>query len=189
MINIFQDRPEASWNSEPHVSPCLSIPARKPCSNNCAPKKTSLPPRKYASSSVNISSRKPAKTGNRALPEQAGASMYLTQLDERLWFPDPAQALAEPEGLLAIGGDLSPPRLLLAYRMGIFPWFDNSQPLLWWSPNPRAVLEPDRLHVSRSLAKLARRGRYRLSVNLAFDEVIHQCRAQREARQGTWITP
>jgi leucyl/phenylalanyl-tRNA--protein transferase len=115
--------------------------------------------------------------------------MYLTQLDERLWFPDPAQALAEPEGLLAIGGDLSPPRLLLAYRMGIFPWFDNSQPLLWWSPNPRAVLEPDRLHVSRSLAKLARRGRYRLSVNLAFDEVIHQCRAQREARQGTWITP
>nr|WP_198650243.1 leucyl/phenylalanyl-tRNA--protein transferase [Oceanimonas marisflavi] len=115
--------------------------------------------------------------------------MYLTQLDERLWFPDPSTALDDPEGLLAVGGDLRPERLLLAYRMGIFPWFDESQPPLWWSPSPRAVLVPGELHVSRSLAKLARRQRYRLTVNHAFEEVIHYCRELREAGPGTWITP
>lgn len=113
----------------------------------------------------------------------------LTLLDDRLWFPDPELALEEPNGLLAIGGDLSPERLLLAYRMGIFPWFDQSQPLLWWSPDPRAVLEPSRLHVSRSLAKLARRGHYRLTINTAFEQVIRHCRQLREGREGTWITP
>lgn len=112
----------------------------------------------------------------------------LMQLDDSLWFPDPELALVDPNGLLAIGGDLRPERLLLAYRMGIFPWFDRSQPLLWWSPDPRAVLEPDRLHVSRSLAKLARRQHYHLTINTAFERVIHQCRALREHHQGTWIT-
>ncbi|WP_375057717.1 leucyl/phenylalanyl-tRNA--protein transferase [Zobellella sp. DQSA1] len=115
--------------------------------------------------------------------------MMLTLLDDRLWFPDPELALEEPNGLLAIGGDLSPKRLLLAYRMGIFPWFDQSQPLLWWSPDPRAVLEPTRLHVSRSLAKLARRGPYRLTINIAFEQVIRHCRQLRERHEGTWITP
>ncbi|MHA6963422.1 leucyl/phenylalanyl-tRNA--protein transferase [Zobellella denitrificans] len=113
----------------------------------------------------------------------------LTLLDEHLWFPDPMLALDEPNGLLAMGGDLSPERLLLAYRMGIFPWFDQSQPLLWWSPDPRAVLDPASLHVSRSLAKLARQGRYRLTINTAFEQVIGQCRQLRERREGTWITP
>ncbi|WP_445397289.1 leucyl/phenylalanyl-tRNA--protein transferase [Zobellella sp. An-6] len=113
----------------------------------------------------------------------------LTLLDERLWFPDPMLALDEPNGLLAMGGDLSPERLLLAYRMGIFPWFDQSQPLLWWSPDPRAVLEPELLYVSRSLTKLARQGRYRLTINTAFEQVIRQCRLLRERREGTWITP
>ncbi|OIN07627.1 leucyl/phenylalanyl-tRNA--protein transferase [Oceanisphaera psychrotolerans] len=113
----------------------------------------------------------------------------LTLLDDPLWFPDPSEALLEPNGLLAVGGDLSPERLLLAYRMGIFPWFDQSQPLLWWSPDPRAVLEPDKLHVSRSLARLARRGQYRLTINTAFDQVIRACRQLRETQEaGTWIT-
>lgn len=113
----------------------------------------------------------------------------LTLLDHRLWFPDPALALNDPDGLLAMGGDLSSERLLLAYRMGIFPWFDQSQPLLWWSPDPRAVLEPEQLYISRSLAKLARRNRYQLTLNTAFDQVIRACRQLRENREGTWITP
>ncbi|MDX1269182.1 MAG: leucyl/phenylalanyl-tRNA--protein transferase, partial [Oceanisphaera sp.] len=113
----------------------------------------------------------------------------LTLLDHRLWFPDPALALNDPDGLLAMGGDLSSERLLLAYRMGIFPWFDQSQPLLWWSPDPRAVLEPEQLYISRSLAKLARRNQYRLTLNTAFDQVIRACRQLRENREGTWITP
>lgn len=115
--------------------------------------------------------------------------MFLTQLDQRLWFPDPETALHDPEGLLAIGGDLQPERLLLAYRMGIFPWYDQSQPPLWWSPDPRAVIEPDRLHVSRSLAKLSRQQKYRITVNHAFESVIHHCRVLREDGPGTWITP
>ncbi|WP_298719306.1 leucyl/phenylalanyl-tRNA--protein transferase [uncultured Oceanisphaera sp.] len=113
----------------------------------------------------------------------------LTLLDNRLWFPDPALALNDPDGLLAMGGDLSCDRLLLAYRMGIFPWFDQSQPLLWWSPDPRAVLEPAQLHISRSLAKLARRNQYHFTLNTAFDRVIRACRQLRENREGTWITP
>lgn len=112
----------------------------------------------------------------------------LTLLNHTLWFPDPQQALDDPNGLLAVGGDLSPDRLLLAYQMGIFPWFDKSQPLLWWSPDPRAVLEPERLHISRSLAKLARSRRFKVTLNTAFEHVIHACRSLREHRQGTWIT-
>lgn len=115
--------------------------------------------------------------------------MYLTQLNETLWFPDPATALKEPDGLLAVGGDLRPERLLLAYRMGIFPWYDQSQPPLWWSPDPRAVISPDTLYVSRSMARLARKQRYRLTVNHAFEAVIRHCRELREDGPGTWITP
>lgn len=112
----------------------------------------------------------------------------LTLLDNKLWFPHPDKALQDPNGLLAIGGDLSPDRLLLAYSMGIFPWFEEDQPLLWWSPDPRAVIAPDDLHVSRSLAKLAKRAPYRLTVNTAFAEVIRHCRQLREHKEGTWIT-
>ncbi len=103
-------------------------------------------------------------------------------------FPDPATAATEPDGLLAVGGDLTPERLLAAYRRGIFPWYETGQPILWWSPDPRAVLIPSRLHVSRSLRRTLRRDRYRVSVDQAFEAVIDGC-ANTRAMSGTWITP
>ena len=90
-------------------------------------------------------------------------------------FPDPACAARSPDGLLAMGGDLTPERLLAAYRRGIFPWYEEGQPILWWSPDPRAVLLPGALHVSRSLRRTLRNDRYRVSVDLAFDRVIDAC--------------
>jgi leucyl/phenylalanyl-tRNA--protein transferase len=102
-------------------------------------------------------------------------------------FPDPARA--EPDGLLAVGGDLRPERLLAAYALGIFPWFDDASPILWWSPDPRLVLEPERLHVSRSLQRTIRRGRYRVTADTAFERVIRSCAArERPGQRGTWIT-
>jgi leucyl/phenylalanyl-tRNA--protein transferase len=102
-------------------------------------------------------------------------------------FPDPARA--EPDGLLAVGGDLRPERLLSAYALGIFPWFDATSPILWWSPDPRLVLEPQRLHVSRSLGRTIRRGRYRVTADTAFERVIRRCAATaRPGQRGTWIT-
>jgi leucyl/phenylalanyl-tRNA---protein transferase len=102
-------------------------------------------------------------------------------------FPDPA--LAEPDGLLAVGGDLSPGRLLAAYAHGLFPWYSEGEPILWWSPDPRWVLVPSELHVSRSLAKDLRRGRYRLTADEAFDRVVDRCaRKPRPGQRGTWIT-
>lgn len=102
-------------------------------------------------------------------------------------FPDPRHA--EPDGLLAVGGDLSPRRLLAAYREGIFPWFDEDSPILWWSPDPRLVLFPDELHVSRSLQRTIRRGRYRVTADEAFGRVIRACSAkERPDQDGTWIT-
>jgi len=103
-------------------------------------------------------------------------------------FPDPSLATTEPDGLLAIGGDLRPERLLAAYRRGIFPWYETGQPILWWSPDPRAVLVPSRLHVSRSLRRTLRSDRYQVSVDQAFDSVIEGC-ANTRATSGTWITP
>jgi len=97
--------------------------------------------------------------------------------------------MAEPDGLLAVGGDLSPARLLLAYSMGIFPWFNAQDPILWWSPDPRCVLEPAELHVSASLAKVLRKGVFSVTFDRAFREVITACRTLREAGAGTWITP
>ncbi len=104
-------------------------------------------------------------------------------------FPDPRRALSEPNGLLAAGGDLSAQRLLAAYRQGIFPWFSEGQPILWWSPDPRAVLRPDDLKVSRSLRKTLRQGRFEVTVDKAFDEVVRACAAPRRDENGTWITP
>ncbi len=104
-------------------------------------------------------------------------------------FPPPADALTEPNGLLAAGGDLEPERLLAAYRRGIFPWYDEGQPILWWSPNPRAVLWPDALHVSRSLRRSLRNGRFEFRVDSAFDNVVAACAAPRSYTDGTWITP
>jgi len=104
-------------------------------------------------------------------------------------FPDPARALGEPNGLLAAGGDLLPERLVAAYRAGIFPWFDDGDPILWWSPDPRALITPDSLDVSASLARTMRRGRYRLSCDLAFEAVVEGCAGPRPGSKGTWIVP
>lgn len=103
-------------------------------------------------------------------------------------FPEVERALAEPNGLLAAGADLSRPRLLEAYRNGIFPWFAQDQPILWWSPDPRMVLFPAELKVSRSLARTMRNTRFEVRADTAFDEVIEGCRQPRRAESGTWIT-
>jgi leucyl/phenylalanyl-tRNA--protein transferase len=106
-------------------------------------------------------------------------------LDERLRFPDPRDAA--PEGLVAIGGDFSPERLLLAYRSGIFPWTDN--PISWWSPDPRGIFELEQFHVSRSLEKFLRKNPYAITVDRAFRAVMEGC-AVPDARRGkSWITP
>lgn len=104
-------------------------------------------------------------------------------------FPPLAQALGEPNGLLAAGGNLSPERLLQAYRQGIFPWYSPGQPILWWSPDPRMVLYPDELKVSRSLAKRLRKDDYEIRFDTAFREVMLQCAlTERPGQDGTWIT-
>lgn len=103
-------------------------------------------------------------------------------------FPPVDSALRDPDGLLAIGGDLSVPRLLEAYKRGIFPWYSEGQPILWWSPNPRCVIELDNFRVSRSLRKKLKRGIFRVSFNRAFGEVIRKCAEQRSGHEGTWIT-
>ncbi len=102
-------------------------------------------------------------------------------------FPDVELALREPDGLLAVGGDLSVERLLTAYRQGIFPWYSEDQPILWWSPDPRSVLFPERLKISRSLRKTLRKGRFRITLDQAFDDVIEACAAPRSGQEGTWI--
>ena len=113
---------------------------------------------------------------------------WLSPHDAPEWFPPPEQALEEPAGLLAAGGDLSPERLVAAYRRGIFPWYSPGQPVLWWSPDPRAVLFPEEFRLSRSLAKTLRNGGFTLSINQDFTGVIDGCAAPRAASPGTWIT-
>jgi leucyl/phenylalanyl-tRNA--protein transferase len=105
-------------------------------------------------------------------------------------FPPVETALTEPNGLLAAGGDLSPERLILAYRQGIFPWYSEGQPILWWSPDPRAVLFPEHLHVSRRLTRTLRRAPYEITLDEDFIGVIRGCRdAPRKQGPGTWIVP
>lgn len=114
--------------------------------------------------------------------------MPIYQLSRSNAFPDPR--LAEPSGLLAVGGDLSADRLMAAYRSGIFPWFGDGQPILWWSPDPRTVLHTDELHVGRSLKKRMRQQPYRITLDRDFDGVIQRCAAtERPGQDGTWITP
>jgi len=103
--------------------------------------------------------------------------------------PDPDQSLTEPNGLLAAGGSLEPDWLLASYRKGIFPWFEAGQPILWWSPDPRTVLYPDQLKVSRSLRKRIRRAEVQPSADAAFADVIRACAQPRRYTAGTWITP
>lgn len=108
---------------------------------------------------------------------------------DSLEFPPTDQALADPNGLLAGGGDLSPERLLYAYRRGIFPWYERGQPILWWSPNPRALLFPERFHLSRSLRKLLRQCPFEVTADRDFEGVMNACAEPRAYTQGTWITP
>jgi leucyl/phenylalanyl-tRNA--protein transferase len=103
-------------------------------------------------------------------------------------FPSSALAQVEPNGLLAAGGLLSPNWLVAAYKRGIFPWFDDESPILWWTPAPRMILKAEDFHIGRSLRKLMRKTPYRLSCNLAFEEIIYQCAQPREDEAGTWIT-
>jgi leucyl/phenylalanyl-tRNA--protein transferase len=111
--------------------------------------------------------------------------MPVFQLPEEIIFPPPE--LAEPDGLLAVGGDLSPARLLAAYQQGIFPWYSGKEPILWWSLSPRLVLFPEEFHLPRSLARTIKRGIYQVSADTAFAEVITSCAAMRQ-ETGTWIT-
>jgi leucyl/phenylalanyl-tRNA---protein transferase len=111
--------------------------------------------------------------------------MSITILDHRLRFPSPDRA--DTEGLVAIGGDLSVPRLLVAYRSGIFPW--TVDPISWWSPEPRAIFELDGFHVSRSLARLIRKGVFRITLDRAFRRVMEGCAAPAPGRRSTWISP
>jgi leucyl/phenylalanyl-tRNA---protein transferase len=108
---------------------------------------------------------------------------------DSLEFPPSTSALTEPDGLLAAGGDLSPARLLSAYRRGIFPWFEPGQPILWWTPNPRTVVFPNELHIARSLRKVLRRGSFTLTADQAFVQVMRACAAPRGGASGTWIGP
>lgn len=113
---------------------------------------------------------------------------WLSSQDAPEWFPPLEQALDEPAGLLAAGGDLSPARLLAAYQRGIFPWYSPGQPVLWWSPDPRAVLFPEEFNCTRSLSKTIRNGAFKVEVDRDFAGVIDACAAPRPQALGTWIT-
>lgn len=103
-------------------------------------------------------------------------------------FPPTDQALENPQGLLAVGGDLSPARLINAYRNGIFPWYSVDQPILWWSPAPRCVIYPDAVHVSRRLRRRYNQGQYSLTADRSFEQVIEACAGPRRDQDDTWIT-
>ncbi|MGB1297980.1 MAG: leucyl/phenylalanyl-tRNA--protein transferase [Psychrobium sp.] len=112
----------------------------------------------------------------------------LTLLDPTsIEFPPVHFALSEPDGLLAVGGDLTDARLINAYQNGIFPWFNEDDPIMWWSPSQRCVIDCHEFHVSRSLAKFIRKTPLRVTINHAFEDVIHQCRQPRKDGLGTWI--
>ncbi len=120
--------------------------------------------------------------------ENKGKNKPLFFLNDRLYFPPVTEANAE--GLLAVGGDLSPERLLLAYQNGIFPWFNEDDLILWWSPDPRMVLYPQKLKVSKSMQKIMNGDEFRLTMDTCFDEVVEQCALlKRKGQEGTWITP
>jgi len=115
---------------------------------------------------------------------------FVTALEDDQPFPPLAQALQEPNGLLAIGGELTPQRLLEAYRLGIFPWFSTNDPILWWSPDPRMILFPDEMKISRSLAKRLNQRDCEVRFDTAFRQVMQACAASpRPGQDGTWILP
>ena len=110
--------------------------------------------------------------------------MAVTILDQRLRFPDPR--LADSEGLVAVGGDMSVPRLLLAYRSGLFPW--TADPITWWSPDPRAIFELDQFHVPRSLARLIKKAAFHVTIDRVFRQVMQGCAQPAPGRRSTWIS-
>lgn len=112
--------------------------------------------------------------------------MAVYELSEEIVFPNPE--LSEEDGLLAFGGDLSIDRLLLAYSNGIFPWYNEGEPILWWSPKPRFVLKPDEIKISKSMKKIMKKGEFEVTFNNDFKGVISNCKAMRENNEGTWIT-
>lgn len=115
--------------------------------------------------------------------------VWLDPTDSNYEFPSAENALTEPNGLLAIGGDLSPARIVNAYLQGIFPWYSPDQPILWWSPNPRAVLFPEKFKCSSSLQKLIRKKKFSTTIDEDFDSVIQHCaKTSRKDQNGTWIT-
>lgn len=114
--------------------------------------------------------------------------MPVYRLIDEIVFPPPEEAA--PDGLLAIGGDLSSERLLLAYKLGIFPWYNDGQPILWWSPDPRLILEPQEFHISRRLRQIINKGVLKVTFDKAFESVIRACASvPRRGQDGTWITP
>jgi leucyl/phenylalanyl-tRNA---protein transferase len=117
------------------------------------------------------------------------APYWLDPEDPQAPFPPVELALREPDGLLAVGGDLAPQRLLRAYGLGIFPWYSAGQPILWWSPDPRMVLRPDQLMISRSLGKTLRNRPFAITTDRAFDAVLDGCAKPRPESSGTWLTP
>ncbi len=116
-------------------------------------------------------------------------SLYWLTGDDDSPFPPLEWALQDPNGLLAAGGKLTTKRLVMAYQQGIFPWYNPGQPVLWWSPDPRSVLFPDRLKISRSLGQTLRRGQLQVTLDEAFPQVVAACAAPRNGVAGTWITP
>ena len=113
---------------------------------------------------------------------------FIAPDDEHTPFPDVSAALSEPNGLLMAGGSLSEKRLVNAYCGGIFPWYEEGEPILWWSPDPRCILLPEKIKISRSLTKTLKSDRYEVTENLAYREVMKQCGAPRKGSTGTWVT-
>lgn len=111
--------------------------------------------------------------------------MAVYELDEDIWFPNPE--LAEENGLLAVGGDLSIERLLLAYTHGIFPWYEGEEPILWWCPHERFIIDPKEIHISHSMRKFMKKHTTRIELNRDFADTMHRCRMKRENEEGTWI--
>ncbi len=109
--------------------------------------------------------------------------------DNDLAFPPVNGALTEPNGLLVLGGDLSPQRLINAYRQGVFPWFSEGEPLMWWSPNPRAIIKLSDLRINRTLRKVIKKSSYKITLNTAFEQVIKLCANAPFRNDGTWIVP
>lgn len=120
--------------------------------------------------------------------EKDSKNLPLFFLGDRLEFP-PVE-MANEDGLLAVGGDLSPERLLMAYKSGVFPWFNDDALILWWSPNPRMVLYPKEVKVSKSMRKVLREGHFNLTQNTCFERILDHCaQVERKGQEGTWITP